>query len=463
VTSDRYAVVIPEEPAGAVRSWRKLVSAVDGGRGGAYALRGGWLDPDKAYELPASALVVACDTFPEVREVVLYKAAGGTLETVKQWTLRTPLGKRVTDFTARRLAPGASGHRAVPLEDLANRYDGRCRTCRQPVPALTGRAWTARDGSRTVAHREGECPPPPPPPPRVEPNLYADACLWCGGWVAAETGAAILGEQAEPGRRGLYRAVHQVCPPDPLPGPVNSREAWCSECSGIVAGQAGCWVLQPGGGRLLRHHPACPGTAPAEPRWIVGAEGRTGDAVTARADLRRGGPAIPETVPGYRILDDQGLYIQFYGVITAVIRGRYGKWETQVRAATLDEAAPLVAAEAEQALIAAPHDPGFRGAWHAEIIGPHRPWLARLTGYDPDYGLRRVFLRPKEDWLDANRKGTRGVQCWWTLELNEVYEACWRQTWNSELREFLRVTPEGDVTTITREEAEAWLAMPHVR
>jgi hypothetical protein len=462
--SEPAAVVIPEEPAGAVRTWRKLVTRVDPGRSGAYALAGAWLDADKAYELPDLAMVVACDTFPEVREIVLYQVRNGVLATEKRWTVKAPLGKRVTDYTARRLARDAGAHKAVSLEDLANRYDGRCRTCRQPVPALSGRTWTNRDGSREVAHREGECPPPPPPPPRVEPNLYADACLWCGGWVAAGTGAAVLGEQAEPGRRGRYRAVHRdPCPASPLPGPVNSREAWCSECCGIIAQHAGCWVLQPGGRRLLRHYPACPGAGPGEPRWIVNAEGSTGDAVIARADLRRGGPQVPLGAPGYRILDDYGLYIQFYGVVTGVIRGRGGKWETQVRAATLDEAAALIAAEAEQALIAAPHDPGFRGAWHAEIIGPHRPWLARLTGYDPDFGFRREFLRPKEDWLDANRKGTRGVQCWWTLALNEVYEACWRVSWNDERRGFLRATPEGDVVTISREEAEAWLSMPHVR
>jgi hypothetical protein len=463
--SDRHAVVIPEEPAGAVRCWRKLVTAVQPGGRDAYALAGAWLDADKAYELPEGAAVIACDRFPENTEVVLYQVHAGVLDTVKAWPLKAPLGKRVTDFTARRLAKDAAGHKAVPLEELANLYDGRCAHCRQAVHALTGVRWRDRDGEHT-AHRKGECPPPPPPPPRVEPNMYGGACLWCGGWVEPETGAAVLGEAAEPGQRGRYRAVHrEPCPADPLPGPLNSRDGWCSECCGIVPARAGCWLLQPDGTRQLHCHPRCPGPGPDGPGWVVRTESAhsAGEVIAARADLRNGGPAVQAGVPGYRALDDHGLYIQFCGVITAVIRGRYGKWETQVRAASWEEAAPLLAAEAEAALIAAPHPPGYRGAWHAEIIGPHRPWLARLDGHDPDYGFRREFLRPKEDWLDANRKGTRGVQCWWTLALNEVYEACWRLTWNDERRGFLRVTPGGDVVTITREEAEAWLSMPHVR
>lgn len=40
----------------------------------------------------------------------------------------------------------------------------------------------------------------------------------------------------------------------------------------------------------------------------------------------------------------------------------------------------------------------------------YRPWLARITGSDPQYGLARDFLRPTE--CSRSRSGRTGEQTW---------------------------------------------------
>jgi hypothetical protein len=91
------AAVIPPQPDGAARSWRKLVTAVQPGADSTFGLDGPFLTPDLAYELPEGAAVIACDVYEQRRVIVLYRV-GGALEVVKAWEMKGPLGKRACDF-----------------------------------------------------------------------------------------------------------------------------------------------------------------------------------------------------------------------------------------------------------------------------------------------------------------------------------------------------------------------------
>jgi hypothetical protein len=84
------------------------------------------------------------------------------------------------------------------------------------------------------------------------------------------------------------------------------------------------------------------------------------------------------------------------------------------------------------------------------------PWVAEITGTDPRYGLARTFLPRKLDCRHANRKGTRGVECWWTLESGRLYQARYRVTWDEWVTRWLTVTPDGEIEDVTEQEVAAW-------
>lgn len=88
----------------------------------------------------------------------------------------------------------------------------------------------------------------------------------------------------------------------------------------------------------------------------------------------------------------------------------------------------------------------------------HLPWLARITGLSARWGLEREFLQAKLDYSRANSRGTRGVYYCWPLASGEIYETAYKAAWNRVEREFLKVTDDGRVEKITRQEVDAWLA-----
>jgi len=56
---------------------------------------------------------------------------------------------------------------------------------------------------------------------------------------------------------------------------------------------------------------------------------------------------------------------------------------------------------------------------------PLKPWVARILGTDPKWGLHRVFLPSRNDWADASiswRGRTNGVVATWFLRENALYE-----------------------------------------
>lgn len=75
-----------------------------------------------------------------------------------------------------------------------------------------------------------------------------------------------------------------------------------------------------------------------------------------------------------------------------------------------------------------------------EKIGGSKPWIARITGTDPKFGLARQFVDGVADYSRANRPKTRGVYFFFTLD-DGVYEVKGGASWGSANdRKFIRVS-----------------------
>ena len=75
-----------------------------------------------------------------------------------------------------------------------------------------------------------------------------------------------------------------------------------------------------------------------------------------------------------------------------------------------------------------------------EKIGSSKPWVARLTGTDPQWGFQREFMNGIADFSRANRPKTRGVYYLFTLPPG-VYEVKGGSSWKSAGdRKFILVT-----------------------
>ncbi len=85
------------------------------------------------------------------------------------------------------------------------------------------------------------------------------------------------------------------------------------------------------------------------------------------------------------------------------------------------------------------------------------PWVAKVTGKDPKFGLSRQFLRARKDYAGGNSIGSRGVMLHYVLEDGFMYEVRQLTSWSSERRYFARAIL-GKVVEITREEVDFFLA-----
>jgi hypothetical protein len=95
---------------------------------------------------------------------------------------------------------------------------------------------------------------------------------------------------------------------------------------------------------------------------------------------------------------------------------------------------------------------------HAATRAP-MPWVAEVTGVDPTRRYQRQFVRGRIEHAGVRDGVSSTVTCWWTLQSGRLYQAKtitsrrggWTTTW-------LTVTDDGDVTTLTEQEAERWLS-----
>jgi hypothetical protein len=88
--------------------------------------------------------------------------------------------------------------------------------------------------------------------------------------------------------------------------------------------------------------------------------------------------------------------------------------------------------------------------------GRTKPWIARLDGYDPQYGFARTFVRGVRDYSHANSVGSRGVWLCYALEPG-MYEVNKHASWQRTERYFIQVTNDGQYHRISLEEVTAWL------
>lgn len=86
--------------------------------------------------------------------------------------------------------------------------------------------------------------------------------------------------------------------------------------------------------------------------------------------------------------------------------------------------------------------------------GFRRPWVAEITGLDPQYRYKRAFLSGQKDYSEANSIGSRGVYVYYHLEPGRVYEVNELVTWTRTRRYFCRVE-HGRIVEMGREEALA--------
>lgn len=95
---------------------------------------------------------------------------------------------------------------------------------------------------------------------------------------------------------------------------------------------------------------------------------------------------------------------------------------------------------------------------YVEYLGldQSRPWVARLTGLDPEKGFVREFVRAQKDYSQTNSTGSRGVWLYYPLT-DGLYEVNERTSWRKVRRYFIRVA-EARYQEISREEVERCLA-----
>lgn len=88
-----------------------------------------------------------------------------------------------------------------------------------------------------------------------------------------------------------------------------------------------------------------------------------------------------------------------------------------------------------------------------------KPWVARLTGLDEQYGFSRQFMHAPCDYSRASGTGARGVYKYYALEPG-IYEVNERTSWKSVRRYFIRVSDNATYTEIGHEEVIARLTPP---
>lgn len=90
-------------------------------------------------------------------------------------------------------------------------------------------------------------------------------------------------------------------------------------------------------------------------------------------------------------------------------------------------------------------------------VPTRRPWVAEIVAKYASGKLERVFLQSNKDYKNANSKGSRGVNLWFVLESDKLYEVHAYSSWRHSYNHFCAVTERGDIQTLTDQEADEWL------
>lgn len=85
-----------------------------------------------------------------------------------------------------------------------------------------------------------------------------------------------------------------------------------------------------------------------------------------------------------------------------------------------------------------------------------KPWVAKIVGTHPTYGLDREFLGDMRDHYHQTRSGLRGVWQHFALYSGFVYEA--KELLSTRrARRFFCKAHEGRVVEVDREEVDRWV------
>jgi len=87
---------------------------------------------------------------------------------------------------------------------------------------------------------------------------------------------------------------------------------------------------------------------------------------------------------------------------------------------------------------------------------PNRPWVARITGLDEKYGLKREFESGRMDYREANSVGSRGVYINYMLDDAYIYDVSERVSRRSRDRRFCRFEMGREIR-MTKEDVTEWL------
>lgn len=85
------------------------------------------------------------------------------------------------------------------------------------------------------------------------------------------------------------------------------------------------------------------------------------------------------------------------------------------------------------------------------------PWVAEIKGLNRDGYFIREFQRGELDYSRANSTGSRGIHRYYHLRSGRIYEVAERLSWKRQTQYFCRVTQDGDIVRLTRQEVLAAL------
>jgi len=99
---------------------------------------------------------------------------------------------------------------------------------------------------------------------------------------------------------------------------------------------------------------------------------------------------------------------------------------------------------------------GMRDAVIGKSARP-KPWVAKITGTCPRFGLSREFVKYRKDYRNTSGTGNRGVRAFYMLESGNLYEVNEQKSWRRSERYFLAVNNDGDTIKMTKQEAIQWV------
>lgn len=85
-----------------------------------------------------------------------------------------------------------------------------------------------------------------------------------------------------------------------------------------------------------------------------------------------------------------------------------------------------------------------------------KPWVARISGADSQFGLKRDFIRPVYDYTYASKGTGKNTYVYFAMPPG-IYEVYYPTSWKHDYRGFILVNEQGDLQDITREDVDTWL------